>query len=383
MLVTIKSEGDRIRDPRRERRLWCDASVRTMSIGCVDCPDRRSCGGLQVEANLYNCLDLCCGNIDGCDVVCRNKPHDFAQRVREIDGFGLENVPRSASVAVPDLPNVIPWLSHGGSRGARFSEANAVSIPLYKVIHRRDGEARYANADELAQTFGLSRSTRFVFTGTAFDPPLERWWSLGPGRLDAIRGLKALNPALVTVPNFSLFVDQPRWDDMHNMKRIAVVHEEFLREGVAAALHLNARTDKDYERWRDYLHSRPEVTHVAFEFATGASSVERMRWHADQLVALAVAAGRPLHLVLRGGTGVLSRLVSAYQKVTIIDTSTFLRTMKRRRAMLTPSGALSWVQTSTGPERLLDSLFLRNWRVVSQFYLRHFENRPALSKAAG
>lgn len=53
---------------------------------------------------------------------------------------------------------------------------------------------------------------------------------------------------MVTTPNYSLSIDQPRWDDLHSLKRIAIVHEEFLNEGLPAALHVNARTDKDWER---------------------------------------------------------------------------------------------------------------------------------------
>ncbi|MGH7268007.1 MAG: hypothetical protein ACREMB_24585 [Candidatus Rokuibacteriota bacterium] len=87
--------------------------------------------------------------------------------------------------------------------------------------------------------------------------------------------------ALVTTPNFSLFADQPCWDDLHSIKRIALVHEEFLSEGLPAALHINARTDQDWERWRAYVAVRPEVTHIAFEFATGAGRAERIKWYAD------------------------------------------------------------------------------------------------------
>jgi hypothetical protein len=89
-------------------------------------------------------------------------------------------------------------------------------------------------------------------------------------RRDAIRALRSLGVTLVTTPNFSLFIDQPRWDDLHSQKRIMIVHEEFLSEGLPAALHVNARTERDWERWTEYIAARPELTHIAFEFATGA-----------------------------------------------------------------------------------------------------------------
>jgi len=106
-----------------------------------------------------------------------------------------------------------------------------------------------------------------ILTGTALDPPLERWWSLGRERLDAIRVLRDLGITLVTTPNFSLFTNHPRWDDLHSMKRIAIVHEGFLRLGAAV--------------------------------------------------------GRDLHLVLRGGTEVLPEIVKGFPSITFLETATF------------------------------------------------------------
>jgi hypothetical protein len=40
----------------------------------------------------------------------------------------------------------------------------------------------------------------------------------------------------------------PRLDNLFNMKRIALVWSEIQREGMPCALHLNARTDRDFER---------------------------------------------------------------------------------------------------------------------------------------
>jgi len=43
------------------------------------------------------------------------------------------------------------------------------------------------------------------------DRPLERWGALGEQRREAIRALRGLEIAVVTTPNFNLFIDQPRW----------------------------------------------------------------------------------------------------------------------------------------------------------------------------
>ena len=303
-------------------------------------------------------------NAGGLRSVCRYKPDEFARRVREVDGFSFDNVPRSPVLAAPILPPLVPVLYHGCKRKLPF-QAPAVCLPLYSVIERTNGETRYASATELASGFGITTSVPVMLTGTASDPPLERWWALGSKRLERIRALRDLGVLLVTTPNYSLFVDQPRWDDLHSLKRIAIVHEEFLREGLPAALHINARTDRDWNRWRDYIAARAEVTHVAFEFATGAGRAPRTAWHLEKLVGLAATVGRPLHLIMRGGSKLLPVLTRAFADITLLDTSVFMKTASRQRAFLSAPGVVSWRSSRTKKTETVDSLLTENWQVVA------------------
>ena len=228
------------------------------------------------------------------------QPPRLRSEIREIDGFELETVPRSPVLPKPIISGIVPILYHGSKRVTPFRPA-AACLPLYSVIARHDGTQRYADPKALAEKFGIGVDVPLVLTGTATDAPLERWWSLSTKRRDAIRSLRRLNVQLVTTPNDSLFTDRPRWDDLHSMKRIAIVYEEFLSDGVPAALHLNARTDRDWERWTRFVADREEVTHLAFEFGTGAGWATRIPWHLDQIAKLLRAVGRPLNLVIRGG----------------------------------------------------------------------------------
>lgn len=383
MLMPVEVLTERPRNSQRQRTLWHDGSRFCVSLGCTICPDRKLCGGLQVEGALFNCLSLCCGNPADCDAVCRNNPQKFAERVREVDGFSLHDVPRAPILAAPQIPKLVPMLFHGDRRRSPFQGSPAVCLPLYKVIARHDGHTRYANRKELAAGFGIAPSTSVILTGTAIDPPLERWWSLESQRLDAIRALRDLGIALVTTPNFSLFTDQPRWDDLHSMKRIAIVHEEFLRMGLPAALHVNARTDRDWERWIEYIAQRPEVTHIAFEFGTGAGWPTRIQWHADQLLHLGAAVGRPLHLVLRGGTEVLPTIAKGFSDITFLETTTFSKTVHRQRATLKPDGTVSWSLSPTNVNEVLDNLLADNWQIVSGSYAGVLEGVAQTSGANG
>jgi hypothetical protein len=303
-------------------------------------------------------------------------------RIREIQGFAFDNVSRAATLAEPELPTVIPIIFHGNKRKPTFSGAGIVCLPLYKVIESRTGTLRYTSADSLADRFGIARGTKVMLTGTSTDPFLERWWSLGGRRVELIRSLLALKITLVTTPNYSLFTDQPRWDDLHSMKRIALVHQEFLGEGMPAALHVNARTERDWERWRDFITGRPEITHIAFEFATGAGWEGRLEWYAIQLVRLAESVHRPLHLVVRGGTLILKRLVDAFTTVTCLESSTFIKTMRRKVAVTTSKGGLRWQHAPTEKTELLDNLLAENWSVVSAHYDQIMSGMSLSRKAA-
>ena len=205
----------------------------------------------------------------------------------------------------PVLPPVIPVIYNGYCRETPFA-APAVSFSLYKIIDWRSGKPRYADAAAVAAAFRFESGIPVILTGVDPDRSLERWWSLGrPSRQAVIRELRDLGVELVTTPNFSLFTDRPRWDDLHSIKRIAITHEEFLREGLPAALHLNARTERDWERWTEYISSREEVTHLSFEFSTGTGWADRVDWGAARLVKLAQDVCRPLHLVVRAmGAGI-------------------------------------------------------------------------------
>jgi hypothetical protein len=337
---------------------------------------------LQLSRALYDCTGFCCNKPGDCDRVCPNRPEAFADSVREIAGFEFDNIPAAPVLAKPSLPLVAPVIFHGSKRDRLF-RAEAICLPLYGVIARHNGETRYANRASLAECFGFVPDTPIILTGTATDQPLERWWSLGQKRPEAIRALRGLGVAMVTTPNYSLFTDRPRWDDLHSMKRIAIVHEEFLREGIPAALHLNARTEKDWDRWKQHIADRPEITHVAFEFATGPGWASRTAWYVNQLTQLARAVGRPLHLVMRGGTKILPELTAAFAGVTLLETTVFMKTKSRQRAIMTAKGGLSWVASPTKPNETVDSLLEENWKIVAAYYEPLFRQRVQPMRRAG
>jgi hypothetical protein len=83
-------------------RLQADEARHPRSLGCRGCPDFGKCGGLNIEAEIFDCDDFCsCADPAKCDMVCRKKPADFFARVQEIDGFDLETIARIAPCPAP------------------------------------------------------------------------------------------------------------------------------------------------------------------------------------------------------------------------------------------------------------------------------------------
>lgn len=333
----------------------------------MHCPERKLCGPICMKPPFFDCLEFCCGQPEVCDRVCRNHP-DYVDRVREVNHFDLGNVARAALLDAPPLPRVVPMIFHGKRRQA-YVPSSTVALPLFKLLDRVSGKLKFNDHKALCEAFKIAPGSTLILSGTDRDPPLERWWQLGSTmRRQIIRALVKLGVDLVTTPNYSLFSDRPRWDDLHAMKRIAIIHQEFLAEGMPAALHVNGRADADFYRWMEYVVARPEITHLAYEFTTGTGWAERQDQHARWLADLAKAVGRPLHLVVRGGVKVFPQLVPAFAGITCLDTSAFMKTIKRQQAIPDGNQLIAWQRAPTLLGEPLDDLLADNWTKMEALY---------------
>ncbi|HJP67485.1 MAG TPA: hypothetical protein VJ846_01190 [Sphingomicrobium sp.] len=362
------------RHRRAFKSFWSDPDA-SMSLGCVDCPNLHQCGGQTISGDGFNCLDHCCQKPGTCQVVCLNAKI-FADRVREVEGLELET-PLATPVPAPIHAPYLPLIFHGSARADHFV-APAIAMPLYRFFDRT-ANCRFSTRNDVAEAFKIDPAAKLLLSGVAQDHEVERWWKLETsGRIKAIANLRRMGIAMVTTPNFSLMVDRPRWDDLHSIKRIAEVYHEFVSEGQAAALHVNGRTRHDFVRWGEYIAAHPEVTHLAYEFTTGAKSPARMFQHAQWLTELAKASDRRLGLVLRGGTQVLASLSTHYQ-ISFIDSSPFEKAMHRAIATLGADGQRGWLKRLTTNGEPIDALLAENVRVSERWFARLL---PKLALAA-
>lgn len=343
----------------------------TPSLGCFGCRHLKFCGGLHVKEALYDCYALCCGSPESCEAVCEKKPKDYIERHREIQGFDLNTVPRSSILPSPELPGHIPLLYHGTRRTSAF-DAHAVCLSLSRVLPHLN---KMSSPSDLASHFSFRLGTKVIVTGVDRDPEIERWWGKGMRRRNLIQRLKAVGVSLVTTPNYSLFTNRPRTDDMHSMKRIALVHDEFQSEGLVSALHINARTEKDWNRWADYVSRREEISHVAVEFGTGARFKDRSSWHIEQLKSFAEKVNRPLSLVVRGAVRFHGTISDSFEELIWVDSGVFMKTQMRQRAVF-DGKTVSWFSDHSIPGEPIDGLFQRNWDVVHMAWLMRFWPYP-------
>jgi len=184
-----------------------------MALGCSGCVDLGTCGGIRKKQHAFWCLDDCCGQPETCDSMCPNNQSGFLDRMREVNGLELDNLPRAEPCAGAPLPSYIPYLYHGGRR-AKPLDCDAVALPLRR-FYRPDGQLRFTSRAEIEAQFGLAPGTRVVLIGSGRDKRIEEWWQLSERRIPLLAGLRALDVALISGPNYSMFTDEVRHNDMH------------------------------------------------------------------------------------------------------------------------------------------------------------------------
>lgn len=361
---------------RNPQRLWDDCSRNSTSLGCHSCLEFDRCGGVHTNAGIMDCRDLCsCSDKSRCDMVCRFSTRHFIARMREVRGTDFPNAPRVPAVAVPTLPRLVALLDHRYSRSKALPEP-LVGLSLYQLVNLQTGKLHVSSREALARRFLIASDAKIVLSGVGKDRPIERWWEL-PNRAAILEKLRNLGVVAITSPNYSVLTDVPRTDNLHAMKRILLAWTEMAGAGLAAALHVNARTDHDYGRWTRLIAERQEIGMIAFEFATGCGRGERMDWHVEQLCKLADEVKRPLSLIVRGGARKAPLLRRHFAQVTLLDTEPFARALRRRRAVLTEGGILRWAKDLTNPGEPLDDLMAHN---VSTVRLAH-DNEHVLTVA--
>jgi hypothetical protein len=350
-----------------QRHIWMlkDRDGGQLRLGCGECLDRDACGGLHSKAIALGdmtCLSECqCSNPDACDLVCPSAPIRFAARMREVHGFTLDNVPIARDLPLPALPEALP-IFDGHHGGEPLMSLDFAALPFTKALRREDGADRARTASELRDSFGVKPRFGWVLTGVQQDTHVERTWRLRQAAAVLAR-LKRSGVVMATTPNFSLYLDAPRHDNLHAMKRIAWMWYLLQEAGIPAALHINGRTEHDFMRWAEFARQHPELRAVAFEFLTGTSGVDDIPVYLKRLQRFAREAGRPLWLLVRGHNELRHELAPHFERVIVLDANPYQKTIHRRAGHLTSNGRLRFSKSPTETPKQLTALLRHNLNV--------------------
>jgi hypothetical protein len=316
-----------------------DAKSYSAALYCSVCPLKEACGGLHCKASPLSCLEYCCGLPDGCTTVCPRNPA-FIDQIAEVGGFDLGALAIAAGPPVMLNQKIVPMIYHGSKRTRPFL-ANTVALRLSDVINFRHGICRFHSREQLCAEFKLDPRCRIVLSGVDHDPVIERLWSLGVERFELFRTIALLGIACATTPNFSMVLDVPRSDNLHSMQRIAIIYSEMSSAGLPTALHVNGRTDYDFERWARFLQDHKSINALSYEFITGSGLDYRRNKHGDWLNGLIADSGRDVHLIIRGNPESLTVLDSKYT-LTYIETTSFVKAINRQESVRSGNAKLIW-----------------------------------------
>ncbi|MCC7536892.1 MAG: DUF4417 domain-containing protein [Deltaproteobacteria bacterium] len=311
----------------------------TISVGCARCPLLSECGGYTRQGGAWSCMDQCatCDKTT-CDLVCLKKP-DFARALLEVGGFGHRGIPHLLQPEGP-IPRYVPALQHGIGDDVPLDWA---AIPLSSLMRFRRGTYRptATSALELRAAFGLPSHARLILLGTGKDRGIEQYW-----RWHRMHGTPAalamLGFTCGVVPNYSLFLEDPRPQHLFNRKRSLLCAAAWSKSGMPAIPYLQAVAPFDWRFWESFLHEHDEIVSVAKEFQTGLALQERGQLAIDNLARLQDQLGRRLHLFAIGGAQYRSDIARRFDAWTVIDSTPFMKAVKRRVATR-PTRRITWL----------------------------------------
>lgn len=339
-------------------RVSRSAPAEFMATGCQQCPLMKQCGGMKNDRALLTCIDqFCCGKPD-CDNVCPNNLQ-YARQVNEISGFGRRRIGQLQQRDVR-LPAYVPLVQHGYRRESRLlTEAVAISPYRFMKLKNRLYGSTVKNQSELRAKFGVADHAQLILCGTEKDRPLEMYWAYRE-RDKAMDAIAALKPDLFIAPNFSMFLDVPRQDNLFNIKRQLLCISELSAAGVSVVPHISATMPQDWENWRSFLAEQTDIQHIAFNFQTGYGELKEGRKAISRLIKLQQSLGRDLSLIMIAGSQFIPDANLHFARLTVIDSTPFLKTTMRRRLVMNGTCKKHWVSSRTELGAPIDNLLQRN-----------------------
>lgn len=194
-----------------------------------------------------------------CSVRCGSRP-DLHRWVRDVDGTYTFDDVQLARFEWPLTTRFVPLLNAADTTDMHDRMAwPAFGITIRRVVSRRPGthgplklQSRWATQGA-HDALKLDPSTQAaVLVGYGPDRIIERLWSRRhtDGLIDQIA---AAGWDLVCTPDWSVYANQPRAEQLYNMRRSLLFAQELSDAGVNAVPAIYSYRFEDLERWCDWI----------------------------------------------------------------------------------------------------------------------------------
>ncbi|MFC5148980.1 hypothetical protein [Streptomyces aureoversilis] len=196
------------------------------------------------------------GACSRCPIRCGSRP-DIASWMRDIGGT-LHFTGLTVPGTLPELPAFIPQVDGHDVPGLDAQlQWPAYAIGLRRVLSPKSHKVypRYAGKT-VHQALGLRPEQKAVLVGYAEDPLVEAYWTRR--KEDGIaETLAAQEWDLVLTPNTSMYFNQPRAENLINMRRNVMLAAELADAGVPAVPCVYWLRLEDLDRYIDWIDDSP------------------------------------------------------------------------------------------------------------------------------
>ena len=273
-------------------------------------------------------------------------------------------IPTARTVEMPRLPDWIPMLQGNLARPARMTALDdCLALPLTYALKGRGHATRARTRQEaVAELRSSAAPTDGCFPGVQEDPAVERIWPL-PDISRIARQLLHAGAIFATSPDFSTILDCPRHDNLHAMKRnrMGLVSHDAGRFVHGAPCQWPHRSRL---RSLGRIHpaaARCEGHRVRIPDRHGPPS-RAPTSTASALHGPCVQCGRtgPDARGPRQRRGQRVHFARSFKHVVFIDSTAYMRSMKRRRAFVSESGKVAYLPIRTSTTREARALLRHN-----------------------
>jgi len=308
--------------------------------------------------------------------IAPSNSREFARRLAEVRFHAPIHPARFIAPKSDEIPEYLTLIQGGvcfqRSLSLRFAALNLVEIFHGDKSNKLSFGERPLTSISLRAEWGLPLNTPIILSGVAKDPDLERIWS--NHRVKGLaRKIADLDVVAVTAPNFTFWRNAPRLENLCNRRRMFRFAEALAAEGVAVIPHLNSTNDHDWQWMRDFYRFHPELETVCMEFRTGNRRKEIKQRKINALRHFRDELGRDIHPFIIGNIEAAAQVRKYFSKVTAIDSTPALKTVKRQKAVLKNEKIATWRKQPVASRACMADLFEANYLYHQDYVMRKMQ----------